>query len=593
MNTVVIGRSADADYSIAHDAISRRHCRLLFDDGAVWIEDLQSSNGTVLDGRRLEPGDRSRVPPDTEIVLAGEVVLDRAFLRDLRSQLESDRSSRRSSQTPSTTSSRTWPGLPDLDLDAPKVPTEGAAARVAVGALALLLMVGWTAYSYHTQTSRIAETRATAEQLRKTNQSLFGTPGRETRFQDLLSYRTEADSLLSTVDTRASTLESGLIGPLLLGSRTDKVQQTARTLRSRTQENLEKADRLVESIEGDHESFVSRKKSVKSALSSVESEVDTEDGISALQDARSDIESERSSLDATIQTLDGELKESPFEGGAETVRTNIYEHMKGELNGPAERLAAAERSLSTAIDYQQAHKEALSSVSSRLLAQSDGISAIYRRLEPLAEDLARRVRPVRQSISALEEPIVSTGPLGGDVTALSIIEDIDPVTGKTIIAMRDLSDAILKVEDEISTLAGRIGSLRQAASSFRSSPSRSEAIDFRGTATQTREYVREKRDLFSPIEQKIDKGRDYINTFDRVVSRVPSDAARRMLRDFSEASRSLLALLERPVRLWKNEIDTTTDRLKRIRKWEKRYRKIIENVTVSDHSNVRFEAETR
>ncbi len=586
MDTVVIGRSSDADYSIAHDAISRRHCRLLFDDGAVWIEDLQSSNGTVLDGQQLEPGERSRVPPDTEIVLADEIVLDGAFLGDLRAQLEATRSSR----TPSSTRP-SWLSLPNLDLPPLKLPTDGTAARVAAGALVLLLMVGWAGYSYHTQSSRIAETQATVEQLREINESLFGSPGQETSYQDLLTYRTEADSLLSTVNTRASALESGILGPLLLGSRTDNVRQTARTLRSRTQENLKKANRLVESIEGDHKSFVSTKKSAESALSSVQSQIDAENGINTLQDAYSNIKSERSSVDATVESLDSKLEKSVFEGDAETVRTSVYEHMKGELGSTIEQLGATEKSLSTAIDYQKAHRKALSAVSSKLLARSDGISAVYQNLEPLAEDVAERVRPVRQSISTLEKPILSTGPLGDDVTALSLIKDIDPVTGKTIVVMRDLSDAVLEIEDEISTLANRIGSLREAASSFRTTPSRSEAIQLRGTATQTRKYVREQRDLFNPIEQKVDKGRDYIDTFDRVVAEVPSDAARRMLGEFSNASRSLLALLERPVRLWKNEIDTTTERLKRIRKWEKRYQKIIENITAPEHSKVRFGAD--
>jgi serine protease Do len=84
MKPVVIGRSEDADYPIAHDALSRRHCRFFFDGDAVWVEDLDSSNGTTLNGARLEPGERTRVPPDSKVALADEIVLDPEFIQSLR-----------------------------------------------------------------------------------------------------------------------------------------------------------------------------------------------------------------------------------------------------------------------------------------------------------------------------------------------------------------------------------------------------------------------------------------------------------------------------------------------------------------------------
>ena len=49
---LVIGR-ADADLDIDDPQISRRHLRLRCVSGAVLVEDLDSSNGTFLDNRRL------------------------------------------------------------------------------------------------------------------------------------------------------------------------------------------------------------------------------------------------------------------------------------------------------------------------------------------------------------------------------------------------------------------------------------------------------------------------------------------------------------------------------------------------------------
>jgi len=62
----LIGRSSEA-LPITDNAISRRHAELTPDDGLWWIRDLESQNGTYVNGRsieertRLRPGDQIRV----------------------------------------------------------------------------------------------------------------------------------------------------------------------------------------------------------------------------------------------------------------------------------------------------------------------------------------------------------------------------------------------------------------------------------------------------------------------------------------------------------------------------------------------------
>lgn len=65
----VIGRGRGNAVRIPSAAVSRRHCRLLLRDGLVTVEDLDSINGTFLNGRRIKdaqivrPGDRLEVGP--------------------------------------------------------------------------------------------------------------------------------------------------------------------------------------------------------------------------------------------------------------------------------------------------------------------------------------------------------------------------------------------------------------------------------------------------------------------------------------------------------------------------------------------------
>lgn len=60
---VVLGRSRECDVTLADSNVSRRHAELVQEGATYWLVDLGSTNGTLLNGRRitrekLQPGDR-------------------------------------------------------------------------------------------------------------------------------------------------------------------------------------------------------------------------------------------------------------------------------------------------------------------------------------------------------------------------------------------------------------------------------------------------------------------------------------------------------------------------------------------------------
>lgn len=66
----VVGRSREADLTVSHPMISRRHCEIFEAGGLLKIRDLGSLNGTLVAGRRiteatLRPGDEFTVGPLT------------------------------------------------------------------------------------------------------------------------------------------------------------------------------------------------------------------------------------------------------------------------------------------------------------------------------------------------------------------------------------------------------------------------------------------------------------------------------------------------------------------------------------------------
>jgi pSer/pThr/pTyr-binding forkhead associated (FHA) protein len=62
----VVGRSHDADVRVVDSWISRRHCEISEMDGMLVVRDLESTNGTLINGEHIQealllPGDRLTV----------------------------------------------------------------------------------------------------------------------------------------------------------------------------------------------------------------------------------------------------------------------------------------------------------------------------------------------------------------------------------------------------------------------------------------------------------------------------------------------------------------------------------------------------
>jgi pSer/pThr/pTyr-binding forkhead associated (FHA) protein len=72
-DTTVIGRDLDCDLRIPLSRVSRHHCKLVREGNAMRLLDTGSSNGTFINGARVEdavlsPGDRIGVGPVTLVV---------------------------------------------------------------------------------------------------------------------------------------------------------------------------------------------------------------------------------------------------------------------------------------------------------------------------------------------------------------------------------------------------------------------------------------------------------------------------------------------------------------------------------------------
>jgi sigma-B regulation protein RsbU (phosphoserine phosphatase) len=73
-DSLVVGRAADADLSLSDPFLSRRHSRFYRKGGSLFVEDLGSRNGTLLNGQairgpaELKPGDVIRISNSTILI---------------------------------------------------------------------------------------------------------------------------------------------------------------------------------------------------------------------------------------------------------------------------------------------------------------------------------------------------------------------------------------------------------------------------------------------------------------------------------------------------------------------------------------------
>jgi len=84
---VTVGRHEGAGLPINHSSISRRHAEISYGNGRYVLRDLQSTNGTFVNGRRLEPGSVCILKTDDEVRFGRTIFALRVRHVDLSSSI--------------------------------------------------------------------------------------------------------------------------------------------------------------------------------------------------------------------------------------------------------------------------------------------------------------------------------------------------------------------------------------------------------------------------------------------------------------------------------------------------------------------------
>jgi len=71
---VTVGRSQGCALLVAHPTVTAEHCKVSLSAGVLWIEDLNSENGTFVNERRIQHGRKAMVQPG-DVVRVGPAIL--------------------------------------------------------------------------------------------------------------------------------------------------------------------------------------------------------------------------------------------------------------------------------------------------------------------------------------------------------------------------------------------------------------------------------------------------------------------------------------------------------------------------------------
>jgi len=77
---ILVGKTPNCQYQLNDPRISRQHCKIIFEGQRYFIMDMNSSNGTFVNGAKIQPGVPVPINLGDNIVLSGIITLDWNFI---------------------------------------------------------------------------------------------------------------------------------------------------------------------------------------------------------------------------------------------------------------------------------------------------------------------------------------------------------------------------------------------------------------------------------------------------------------------------------------------------------------------------------
>ncbi|HYO96900.1 MAG TPA: FHA domain-containing protein [Polyangiaceae bacterium] len=117
---IIVGRSSELDMVLVEEMVSRRHARIALEDDVITIEDLGSTNGTFVNGEKIQKsplreGDRILIGTSIlKVVTSADVAARRESLEATAARVSRQRGNRTADEAPRMSGNLEEIPLPDL-----------------------------------------------------------------------------------------------------------------------------------------------------------------------------------------------------------------------------------------------------------------------------------------------------------------------------------------------------------------------------------------------------------------------------------------------------------------------------------------------
>lgn len=437
-------------------------------------------------------------------------------------------------------------------------------AAISFSLLLWLFFITYRYLSSEHQMARLTESigKQTEQLLSQGNHATFGV------LESFLGRHRDRNELSSLVQH----YENSVMSKTILKNRADEHQ-------SRALQVISGYDRLYRGL-SDHKDELGRDNMAVTAnggnlsglLSRTRTQISSQTELPAIRALMAEAEQMENTIDRLSSEMERKKISTDVHDPVTRVVNNIYRHYTVVLQQNKRLTQQLRNSLGTLSRQQEQQLRSLLNVSAEFNANTGNVQLLHQQLSPLTRNLREWADPVRSGVDAMNTSIMP------GVTALSLLRQIDPLSAQTIVMMGELANQAVALDSEIQQLAANVVSLRESGNRFSSSATRANALRFTEQASGSASYLQSKRDVFTPIYQRLETANNQLNRLDSSIASVRNARARNMLHDLNLRSKLMVAQMARPLASYQDLVDRTVRDLNQLVAAERTYSAEVEKL---------------
>ncbi|MGF1669038.1 MAG: hypothetical protein ACFCU6_01215 [Balneolaceae bacterium] len=318
-----------------------------------------------------------------------------------------------------------------------------------------------------------------------------------------------------------------------------------------------------------HSKFPSIFHNVKSDLS-----IDTE--LSTIRIKMEVVAEEQQHLWHMKNKFNQEKVVTQFDEPFDSVRIKIYNSLNRSLESLDNKLSELYSALQQAESFQINQQEPIVEITSDFTGRTAAVMMIYESFQPFLQNIYQNIQLVQTGIQTFQENLLP------GVSALSILNRIDPEFAESVILLGDVSNEIVHIGSDVHNLMQSIVLLREAANRYSSNSTQQNVILLQTQAEETLQNIKLMKSVLPPLHEGIQDAEHLMENIIQSISDLSNADLRNLLSEFTKGANNLLLQAGQPVKKFESNVETVIERLEQLVKFKDDYHTIIDGIISFD-----------